>query len=251
MTTKRLPSNDPRTVARDIPGIFDALFPQLIPGVVTNFNRRFHVIPGCEAVAEDLISASRLNRAMLFEVAVAASEQLLSGQDTIDWTETLRVAVARQRRHFDASFPTSLSSSDITVAEHVARNLTLAIRRIRIDSAQAPLILSPAIPGFEWIASGVGDFAVGTKLIEVKCTSKHFSASDYRQIVMYWLLGYASSVENNVPEWSEAILINPRLNRIVQLSFGEIINVIGGGRSKVDLLQLFSSMVGDHVRERL
>ena len=249
-STKRLPANDPRTVARDIPGIFDALFPQLIPGVVTNFNRRFRTIAGCKPVDEKLILASALNRAMLFEVAVAASEQLLRGKDIIDWDKALVVAVARQRRHFDASLPTSLSSTDITVAERVARNLTIALNRVQIDSNE-PLFPSPAIPGFQWIASGVGDFSVGTKLIEVKCTRKHFSASDYRQIVMYWLLGYVSSVENNQPEWTEGILINPRLNRVVQLSFNEIVNVIGGGRSKVDLLQLFTSMVGDHVQDHM
>jgi hypothetical protein len=251
VVTKRLPANDPRTVARDIPGIFDALFPQLIPGVVTHFNRRSYAGAGCDPVAEELISATTLNRAMLFEVAVAAGEQLLAGRDSIEWTEALRVAVGRQRRHFDASFPTSLSSSDMIVAERVARNLTIILDRVRIDSSPAPLLFSPVIPGFQWIASGVGDFAIGTQLIEVKCTNKHFSASDYRQIVMYWLLSYASSVESNVPEWSEAILINPRLNRVVELSFNEIINVIGAGRSKVELLQLFSSMVGDDVREHM
>ena len=251
MVTKRLPANDPRTVARDIPGIFDALFPQLVPGVVTHFNRRSYGGAGCEPVAEELISATTLNRAMLFEVAVAAGEQLLAGRDSIEWTQALRVAVGRQRRHFDASFPTSLSSSDMIVAERAARNLTIILNRVRIDNSPAPLLFSPVIPGFQWISSGVGDFAIGTQLIEVKCTNKHFSASDYRQIVMYWLLGYASSVESNVPEWSKAILINPRLNRVVQLSFNEIINVIGAGRSKVELLQLFSAMVGDDVREHV
>jgi hypothetical protein len=61
---------------------------------------------------------------------------------------------------------------------------------------------------------------------------------------MYWLLGYASSVENGTPEWSDGILMNPRLNFIVKLPFDEIIRVIGAGRSKVELLELFSSMVG-------
>jgi hypothetical protein len=138
----------------------------------------------------------------------------------------------------------------MTVSERVANNLFVALSRVQNVSKER-LLPSPAIPGFHWIASGVGDFAVGTRLIEVKCTRKHFSASDYRQIVMYWLLGYASSVENNQPEWTEGILINPRLNRVVQLSFNEIINVIGAGRSKVELLQLFSSLVGDHVQEHL
>ena len=29
---------DPRTVARNIPGIFDEIFPQLTPGIVMHFN---------------------------------------------------------------------------------------------------------------------------------------------------------------------------------------------------------------------
>jgi hypothetical protein len=249
MTSKRLPRNDPRTIARDIPGIFDALFPQLIPGVVAHFNRGSRAITGCKPVPEELIAASTLNRAMLFEVAVAAGEQLLAGRNTVDWSDALRVAGTRQKRHFDARIPASLALNDIVVAERVARNLTIALHQFQAENDQCPVVLSPPIPGFEWIASGVGDFSVGAKLIEVKCTNKHFSASDYRQIVMYWLLGYASSVESKRPEWSEGILVNPRLSRFVQLSFNEIIGVIGAGRSKVDLLQLFSSMVGDHVRD--
>jgi hypothetical protein len=249
MANKRLPANDPRTVARDIPGIFDALFPQLSPGVVAHFNRQSRAIAGCERLPEQLIAASTLTRAMLFEVAVAASEQLLLGRATIEWSETLSVAVSRQRRHFDAQIPASLSSNDMIVAGRVAQNLTVALRQLEAENGQHRLVLSPVIPGFQWIASGVGDFAVGTRLVEVKCTSKHFSAADYRQIVMYWMLGYASSVESETPEWSEGVLVNPRLNREVRLPFNEIINVIGAGRSKVDLLQLFSSMVGDHMRD--
>lgn len=30
---------DPRTVARDIPGVFDEVFPQLTPGVVAYLNK--------------------------------------------------------------------------------------------------------------------------------------------------------------------------------------------------------------------
>ncbi|WP_157768585.1 hypothetical protein [Burkholderia ambifaria] len=29
---------DPRSVAREIPGIFDEVFPQLTPGIVSHFN---------------------------------------------------------------------------------------------------------------------------------------------------------------------------------------------------------------------
>jgi hypothetical protein len=245
MTTDRLPARDPRTVARDIPGIFDSLFPQLAPGVVAFFNRKSYEADGCEPVPSAVIEASTLQRAMLFEIAVAAGEQLVAGKDPIDWDACLQLAVARQMRHFDAKPPTGLTAADKIVAETVARNLFSMLMQLKAATSEQFLTVSPRIPGLQWISSGVGDFSLGSQLIEVKCTNKHFSASDYRQIVMYWLLGYASSVEGGAAEWSHAILLNPRLNRVLRLPFDEIISVISTTRSKVELLQLFSAMVGD------
>src|SRR5262249_7886159 len=192
-----------------------------------------------------VIDGSTLQRAMLFEIAVAAGEELLGGSGGINWDACLNIAVARQRRYFDAKIPETLSEADKTAAFSVATNLAAMLEQISTHTVGAALVRSPAIPGYQWIASGVGDFSIGKRLIEVKCTSKHFSASDYRQIVMYWLLSYAASVGSGAPEWSEGILLNPRLNLTVSLPFNEIINVIGGGRSKVELLELFASLVGD------
>jgi hypothetical protein len=80
-------------------------------------------------------------------------------------------------------------------------------------------------------------------LIEVKCTNKHFSSSDYRQIVIYWLLSYFSAIERDDEEWSHGVLINPRMNLSVRFSFDELIRIIAADRSKVDILELFSSMI--------
>ena len=246
MSAARLPTNDPRTLARDIPGILDSLFPQLVPGVVAHFNRKAHAAPNCEPVSQGLIEASKLQRAMLFEIAVAAAEQIVTCGVTVNWKVSLEVAVARQRRHFDAQVPEGLSPPDKIAAMAVARNLATMLRQQVSDSASgAKLVRSPAIPGYQWVASSVGDFSVGARLIEVKCTNKHFSSADYRQTIMYWLLSYARSVETGSPEWSEVVLMNPRLNFIVTMPFNEIILIAGAGKSKVELLELFSSMVGE------
>src|SRR5262249_29735005 len=106
-----------------------------------------------------------------------------------------------------------------------------------------PLIHAPEVPGYQWIASGVGDFALGDDIIEVKCTNKHFSSADYRQVVMYWLLSYSAAIEVGGHEWVGGILVNPRLNRIVKFKFGDLIEIIGAGRSKVELVEIFSSMI--------
>lgn len=245
MITPRQPLNDPRTVARDIPGVLDALFPHLIPGVVAHFNRKGRAENACTPVPPEVIAASALQHAMLFELAVAAAEQILKIGGTPDWDTCLAIAVERQRRHFDARVPAALSEPDKSAASAVAHNLVTILNQLQREAANEALIHPPNIPGYQWIASGVGDFSIGARLIEVKCTSKPFSSSDYRQIVMYWLLGYAASLESGAQEWREGILVNPRLNFMVQLSFDEIIDVIGAGRSKVDLLEIFSSMVGD------
>lgn len=245
MVLSRLSTNDPRTIARDIPGLTDALFPHLAQGVVASFNRRWVSLPDCEVFEPEQISISSLQKAMLFELAVAAAEQLIAGSEIVDWDACLGLAVARQKRHYDAQLPSGLTVEDKTVALRVATNLVTMLRYVQSEAKQGGINCAPEIPGYQWIASGAGDFSVGSWLIEVKCTRRHFSASDYRQIMMYWLLSYAAALEGVGGEFTEGVLLNPRLNRIVRLSFKGLVNVLGGGRSKVELLEVFASMVAD------
>lgn len=251
MAFNRFPSRDPRTVARDIPGIFDAIFPQLTSGVVAYFNKRTVTFEECEALPDDLVKASTLSHAMLFEIAFARGEQLLNGMTDADWNDCLQVAVKRQRRHFDAHLPDALLDADKTVADWVGKNLDTMLTHLQSNLEGSVLVASPQIPGYQWIASGVGDFSLGTNLIEVKCTNRHFGSADYRQILMYWLLSYASAIERDSPEWRNGILLNPRLNYVLEISFNEIIEVTGAGKSKIEILELFSSIVGDYGRRSL
>jgi hypothetical protein len=245
MSFDRLPVNDPRTVSRDIPGIFDAIFPQLVPGIVAYFNRQTREIADCQPVSNKIINESKLSKAMLFEIAYSLAEYILSDTGKVDWDHCLQVASDRQRRYYDADIPKHLTEIDKKIADAVAKNLITALRQIHNNDLEE-IIASPQIPGYQWIASGHGDFSCGNKLIEVKCTGKHFSASDYRQIIMYWLLSFAKSIETDSPEWATGILLNPRMNYITEVNFNEIIAVIGSGRSKIDILELFSSMVSEH-----
>lgn len=242
---------DPRTVARDIPGIFDILFPQLVPGIVAHFNRKTVSLRTCQTLPEKFVMASSLNRAMLFEVAFARAEQLIAGLEHANWDSCLITAVERQRQYFDAVMPEVLTQPDEIVAEWVAKNLFSMLSYIQTKTGEHSVIRSPVIPGYQWIASGYGDFSLGTRIIEVKCTNKHFSASDYRQILMYWLLSYASSIEKSTFEWTTGFLINPRLNYLLELSFSEIVPVLGAGRSSVEILELFSSLIGEHTLRML
>ncbi len=250
MAFNRLPARDPRTVARDIPGVFDALFPRLVPGVVAHYNRQATVNSGIERLPEKFVKCSLLSRSMLFEIAYARGEQLLQGKTEAEWQACVDIAVKRQRRHFDASIPEAISETDMAAAEWVANNMAAILGDLATEYS-SPLQSSPSIPGYEWIASGNGDFAIADTLIEVKCTARHFSASDYRQLVMYWLLSYAAAVENDAAEWKWGILTNPRLNLTVRFTFQDILSVIAAGRSKVQLLELFRSIASDPASKEL
>jgi len=234
---------DPRTVARDIPSIIDAIFPQLASGVVMHLNNSSRSVLLCDPVSEELIKASKLQHAMLFELAFAAGEQTLAGEDEIDWDVALSSAIRRQRRHFDAKLPDALTKADKAVASHVGENLAWMLEDV---AGSMSVNSAPQIPGFQWIASGVGDFSCGTMLIEVKCGGKRFGSSDYRQILMYWLLSFAASIERRGNEWEVGVLLNPRRNEIVEVRFDELIAAVGAGRSKVEVLELFAWLVGDY-----
>lgn len=243
MSSRRLPQRDPRTIARDIPGIMSALLPELTPGVVAAINRTAKRAPDCIVVSSDKVDASNLDRAMLFEIAVVVGEQLLS-EGNVDWPAAIDLATARQSRHFDAKPPGDISAQDKVVAMIVANNLIRMLETARAESKSSSILKAPFIPGLRWISSSVGDFSVGRDLIEIKCTKRHFSSADYRQLIMYWILSYASSLEGRGEEWVGGILINPRLCMTLRLRFDDFLNVTASGMSKVDLFESFSALVG-------
>lgn len=232
---------DPRTVARDIPGIFDEVFPQLTPGLVMHLNTEAETIPVRDLSAE-LLSASHLQRAMLFELAYSVAENLLRGQP-IDWPNCYAATLERQRVYFDAKLPEHFDDADKKVAELVGRNLADVLQQMSADQ-ELQLIQKPSIPGFEWIGNGKGDFALGESLIEVKSTAKPFATSDYRQVGIYWLLSYAAAIEGRGTEWKEFVLFNPRSGKKVQLAYDKFLSIVSSGRTKIDTLQLFQSLVG-------
>ena len=196
MPLARLPLRYPRTVARDIPGVLDVLFPRLSGGLVGALNKRVVQFEGIEPVSEKDIASSALQNAMLFELSMVRAERSLNGESPRDWDECLKIALKRQSRHFDAELPKTLSDADKSVATHAAENLIAMINVIRKDYPDEPLEQSPPIPGLGWIASGNADLSIGALLIEVKHTGRNFISGDFRQVLMYWLLKYAYVIES-------------------------------------------------------
>lgn len=236
---------DPRTVAREIPGVLNEVFPQMTPGIVAHFNASAENFPIRE-IPPDLLAESQLQRAMFFELGYTVGERLLQGLPAIDWADCFQETLRRQRLYFDAQLPEKLEPQDQKVAEIVGSNLThflLDLSRARTQQ----LVIKPPIAGLEWIASGCGDFSLGRTLIEVKCTARRFSAADYRQVAIYWMLSYAAAIESRGEEWHDFILLNPRSGQMVTMKFDAFLRVLSSGRAKVDILQLFQSLVGSRL----
>jgi hypothetical protein len=233
---------DPRTVAREIPGVLDEVLPRLTPSIVAQFNSSACVLP-VAALPEELLTESTMQRAMLFELGCVVGEWLLERSDDIDWPSCFAEANRRQRLYFDSKTTGQLNAGDRILAEVAGTNLANALKGMSAESGKS-IKIRPQIAGLEWISSGYGDFALGTKLIEVKCTTRRFSSPDYRQVAIYWLLSYAASIEGRGEEWRDLVLFNPRSGETVSMAFDTFLSITSGGRTKVDLLQLFKTLVG-------
>lgn len=81
----------------------------------------------------------------------------------------------------------------------------------------------------------------------MKCTAKRFSSADYRQVAIYWLLSFAASIEGHGDEWQDFVLLNPRSGAKVSMKFDSFLSIISSGRTKVEILQLFQSLVGSRL----
>lgn len=245
--TNRRPARDPRTVAREIPSVLDNIFPQLVPNIVAYFNKQAVIISSCRAVPHEDFVNSTLNPAMLAELAAARAEQYFNKGTTNDWNECLNIALEKQRKHFDAILPERLYDHDRQVASQLAENIISMLVHIQSKINNQPIIFRPNIPGFHWIASGVGDYAVGNSLIELKCKKQNFGVSDFRQVLMYWVLSYIAQLENNSnDEFNNIFLVNPRLNQMLELSFDDIIKITAAGRSKKAIVEDFTTLIDSH-----
>jgi hypothetical protein len=250
MSFNRLPTRDPRTVARDIPGVLDVLFPRLTGGLVNELNAKMFSFPDISPIPKEIIERSRLQNAMIFELSMARAESQLRDGEVASWEVCLAIAAKRQKRHFDAKIPERLEAVDILIAEHAANNLVSMLNSVQARYPSVELEQAPLIPGLGWVASGNGDFAIGSTLIEVKHTERNFGAGDFRQVLMYWLLRYARTVESNREMWSDVLLLNPRRNAALRVNFDYLLRSASASSNRVELVELLRSAVGQDFDRR-
>lgn len=243
MALRRLPFRDPRTVARDIPGVLDVLFPRLSGGLVASLNRDTFRFDGLEAVPDALVEESQLQKAMLFELAMARAEEVLGGSLEANWEACVQTAASRQSRHYDAKVPGQVTANDFAIAEHAAQNLVAMLGRVVEQHPDSQLEVGPVIPGLGWVASGVGDFSLGNILIEVKHTDRNFVSGDFRQVLMYWVLKYTAAVEGDSDVWTDCLLLNPRRNSALLVNYNKLLHAASASSNYVEVCELLRSIV--------
>ncbi|MBE5158593.1 hypothetical protein HJ044_14735 [Vibrio parahaemolyticus] len=227
-------------MARDIPGISEILFPGLVPGIVAGLNQTWMELENIDAVSEIALSKMSLSPAMFYEIACARAECLLKGEELIE-VDYVDVALKRQSRFFDAQMPSQLTDEDRVLIQLVANNLVSGLREL---AEGKEITISPPIAGLEWISSSQGDFCFDGCLVEVKCTNKNFSAGDYRQILLYWLLNFTYSLSNpDMLSWKYGVIFNPRKNKYVQVNFEDLHRLVAGGRNVIETVELLQNTI--------
>lgn len=235
----RLPLKDPRTVARDIPGISESLFPGLVPGLVAYLNRTKKELDCINAIPKSAVNRVNLNAAMLYEIAYVRAEKTMQNIE-INEDDCIKTAIRRQSRYFDAVTPKVVTVDDHEVINLASLNLVKGLTEL---AGGNKIEIAPKIPGMEWIASSEGDFAFSNTLVEVKCTAKNFSANDYRQILFYWLLQNAYVLNSESATWTKGVLFNPRLNNTVSFEFNSLLKLVSGGRDLIETIELLQSII--------
>ncbi|RVD49572.1 hypothetical protein EN783_34335, partial [Mesorhizobium sp. M2D.F.Ca.ET.140.01.1.1] len=82
----------------------------------------------CSSDLDTLVEHSKLQKAMLFELAIVRAEGILSGHSAPSWEDCLRIATERQAKHYDAKIPEKLDQWDVYIASHAARNLVAMLQ---------------------------------------------------------------------------------------------------------------------------
>jgi hypothetical protein len=110
--------------------------------------------------------------------------------------------------------------------------------RLYLSSVKDP-VFSPAVPGCGVVDEAEADIRSNSTLIEVKTVNRPFRSSDFRQVLTYAAMYYASSVEINA-----VTILNPRLGDVASSTLEDI--AVGvSGRSKVELMQEIVSFMTD------
>ena len=128
---------------------------------------------------------------------------------------------------------TVLPDATLNAAE-LEEGLQLATRYEAFAVAQGEsenFIFHYPIKGCGFLNACAADIVIGDYLVEVKTVKRTLAGKDIRQLVVYLALG---SVAHNIT-WQYAGFFNPRRSTFHRFRVDELINLMSGGKSVVDV----------------
>lgn len=84
----------------------------------------------------------------------------------------------------------------------------------------------------------------------MKHTDRNFVSGDFRQVLMYWVLKYASSIEGELHVWSDCLLLNPRRNSALLVNFDKLLRSVSASSGRAEVYELLRSIVGHDLERR-
>lgn len=109
----------------------------------------------------------------------------------------------------------------------------------RNESQSGQVKFSISVPGAGFLQACRADMALRDYLVEVKTVKRSLAGKDIRQLVVYLALSAASSGAI----WTHAGFLNPRRSTYHKFRTTELIEIMSGGKSVVDVFGEFSDFV--------
>lgn len=224
--------------------------PLLTPSFVTIFNEAY-----CDKLA-DLpsrkfakieMSPNVKNYDLVAEFAFCAAETVHKHGITItDFAndnqminEAYRRATTFLTRYQQDDYGTTFNNYEIVESLKIAKQYGYFFEHLKMNSSK--IIFRPKLKGSGFLGSCTADLLVDDTLYEIKTVTRNISGKDIRQILIYLFLQSMSSIDT----WKYGGFFNPRKAEHYRFYVDNLIQKISGGRSKVEVFDLFRNFLGE------
>lgn len=225
------------------------LLPLLTPSCVHILSTGHEVVlsnEAGEALPPVTVRDKSRDSAVVSEFAYHLAHAAMSHSMTIlDTTRNAEIFDTAQTKAIDLvnEYEGKIDFADTTLnTAEIEEGIELAQRYeafVRHESQSGQVQFSVPIPGAGFMPACNADMAIGDYLVEVKTVKRSLAGKDIRQLIIYLALSAASGG----PIWTHAGFLNPRRSTFHKYRTTELIKIMSGGKSVVDVFGSFSDFV--------
>jgi hypothetical protein len=226
-----------RQLAKGFRELWDEVLPMLTPHFIRVFNEAYRRDIGddASAVPSGRDTDPTVVAEFGFHVARLVHERGESF-DNVAHNDALLFDAERIALSLIASYEKQKCIPPSAIPQEARSEGLLLVRNYRVFLAKHQpddIEFSPSIQGSGFIDSCNADISVGKTLLEVKTVERNIASKDFRQLLVYLALQYATGDRR----WSCAGFLNPRRGLVYEFSVDKIVPIISGGRLVSDVFQ--------------